>query len=85
MARGLTRTEAFERLRRDRKRVEMLFTHLKRILRLGRLRLRGPRGAQLEFTLAAIAQSLRRLAKLLVRRRLHRRALLRSRVAQWHR
>jgi hypothetical protein len=49
--------------RRERKRVEMLFTHLKRILRLGRLRLRGPRGAQDEFTLAAIAQNLRRLAK----------------------
>ena len=48
---------------RDRKRVEMLFAHLKRILRLGRLRLRGPRGAQFEFTLAAIAQNLRRLAK----------------------
>jgi hypothetical protein len=50
-----------------RKRVEMLFAHLKRILRLGRLRLRGPRGAQFEFTLAAIAQNLRRLAKLLAR------------------
>jgi hypothetical protein len=37
---------------------------LKRILRLGRLRLRGPRGAQDEFTLAAIAQNLRRLAKI---------------------
>ena len=35
-----------------------------RILRLGRLRLRGPCGAQFEFTLAAIAQNLRRLAKL---------------------
>jgi hypothetical protein len=45
----------------------MLFAHLKRILRLGRLRLLGPRGAQFEFTLAAIAQNLRRLAKLLVR------------------
>jgi hypothetical protein len=45
----------------------MLFAHLKRILRLGRLRLRGPRGAQDEFTLAAIAQNLRRLAKLVVR------------------
>ena len=44
-----------------------LFAHLKRILRLGRLRLRGPCGAQFEFTLAAIAQNLRRLAKLLVR------------------
>jgi hypothetical protein len=45
----------------------MLFAHLKRILKLGRLRLRGPRGAQDEFTLAAIAQNLRRLAKLVVR------------------
>jgi hypothetical protein len=42
----------------------MLFAHLKRILRLGRLRLRGPAGARFEFTLAAIAQNLRRLAKL---------------------
>jgi hypothetical protein len=45
----------------------MLFAHLKRILRLGRLRLRGPMGAQFEFTLAAIAQNLRRLAKLIAR------------------
>jgi hypothetical protein len=60
-------TEAFEQSRRDRKRVEMLFAHLKRILKLGRLRLHGPRGAQDEFTLAAIAQNLRRLAKLVVR------------------
>jgi hypothetical protein len=44
----------------------MLFAHLKRILRLGRLRLRGPHAAQDEFTLAAIAQNLR-LAKLVVR------------------
>src|SRR5262249_54090497 len=48
------------------KRVEMLFAHLKRILRLGRLRLRGPRGAQFEFIMAAIAQNLRRLAKLAI-------------------
>jgi hypothetical protein len=67
VARALAKTEAFERSRRDRKRVEMLFAHLKRIFRLGRLRLRGPRGAQFEFTLAAIAQNLRRLAKLVVR------------------
>src|SRR5262249_45411259 len=59
----LAKTEAFERSRHDRKRIEMLFAHLKRILRLGRLRLRGPCGAQFEFTLAAIAQNLRRLAK----------------------
>ena len=48
-ARALADTEAFEQSRRDRKRVEMLFAHLKRILRLGRLRLRGPRGAQDEY------------------------------------
>ena len=66
-ARALANTQAFEQSRRDRKRVEMLFAHLKRILKLGRLRLRGPCGAQDEFTLAAIAQNLRRLAKLLGR------------------
>jgi Transposase DDE domain len=67
VARALAKTEAFERSCRDRKRVEMLFAHLKRIFRLNRLRLRGPCGAQFEFTLAAIAQNLRRLAKLVVR------------------
>jgi hypothetical protein len=67
VARALAKTEAYEQSCRDRKRVEMLFAHLKRILRLSRLRLRGPRGAQFEFTLAAIAQNLRRLAKLMAR------------------
>jgi len=67
VARALAKTEAFQQSRRDRKRVEMLFAHLKRILKLARLRLRGPRGAQDEFTLAAIAQNLRRLSKLVVR------------------
>src|SRR6476660_4159726 len=67
VARALAKTEAFERSRHDRKRIEMLFAHLKRILRLGRLRLRGPCGAQFEFTRAAIAQNLRRLAKLVAR------------------
>jgi hypothetical protein len=67
VARALAKTEAFTQTRRDRKKVEMLFAHLKRILRLDRLRLRGPRGAQFEFTLAAIAQNLRRLGKLVSR------------------
>jgi len=67
VARALAGTDAFEQSRRERKRAEMLFPHLKRILRLGRLRLRGPRDAQDEFTLAAIAQNLRRLAKLVAR------------------
>jgi transposase len=65
VARSWVGTEAFEQSRRERKRIEMRFAHLKRILRLGRLRLRGPRGAQDEFTLAAIAQNLRRMAKLM--------------------
>ena len=66
VARAIAKTAAYEQTRRDRKKVEMLFAHLKRILRMGRLRLRGPAGAQFEFTLAAIAQNLRRLAKLTV-------------------
>src|SRR5262245_14420996 len=67
VARAIARTQQFAQTRRDRKKVEMLFAHLKRILRLGRLRLRGPRGAQFEFTLAATAQNLRRLGKLIAR------------------
>lgn len=43
----------------------MLFAHLKRILKLDRLRLRGPNGAKDEFLLAATAQNLRKLAKML--------------------
>lgn len=43
----------------------MLFAHLKRILKLDRLRLRGPNGAKDEFRLAATAQNLRKLAKLI--------------------
>jgi hypothetical protein len=41
----------------------MLFAHLKRILKLDRLRLRGLSGAQDEFLLAATAQNLRKMAK----------------------
>jgi hypothetical protein len=66
VARAIAKTPAYDQTRRDRKKVEMLFAHLKRILRMGRLRLRGPAGAQFEFTLAAIAQNLRRLARLTV-------------------
>jgi transposase len=64
VARALVGTPEYERARHLRKKVEMLFAHLKRILRLGRLRLRGPRGARDEFLLAATAQNLRKLAKL---------------------
>ena len=62
VARGIARTEAYAVSRRERKKIEMLFAHLKRILRLDRLRLRGPCGARDEFHLAAAAQNLRKLA-----------------------
>jgi transposase len=65
MARNIAKTEADKTSRRQRKKVEMLFAHLKRILRLDRLRLRGPCGARDEFLLAATAQNLRKLAKLI--------------------
>ena len=64
VARHLHGTPEYLQSRRDRKKVEMLFAHLKRILKLDRLRLRGPSGAHDEFTLAAAAQNLRKLAKL---------------------
>ena len=65
MAREIAKTEAYRTSRRQRKKVEMLFAHLKRILKLDRLRLRGPGGARDEFHLTAIAQNLRKLAKLI--------------------
>ena len=64
MARDIAKTDAYLTSRRQRKKVEMLFAHLKRILKVDRLRLRGPNGARDEFLLAATAQNLRKLAKL---------------------
>jgi len=65
MARAIARSWEGRVSRRLRKKVEMLFAHLKRILKLDRLRLRGPTGARDEFLLAATAQNLRKLAKLI--------------------
>jgi transposase len=65
LARDIAKTEAYQISRYQRKKVEMLFAHLKRILKLDRLRLRGPNGARDEFHLAATAQNLRKLAKLI--------------------
>ncbi len=64
LAREIAKTKAYQTSRRQRKKVEMLFAHLKRILKLDRLRLRGPNGARDEFHLAATAQNLRKLAML---------------------
>src|SRR5246500_2708639 len=65
LARAIAKTEAYRTSRCQRKKVEMLFAHLKRILKLDRLRLRGPNGARDEFHLAATAQNLRKLARLI--------------------
>ena len=65
MARDIAKTDAYAVSRRERKKVEMLFAHLKRIVGLDRLRLRGPSGARDEFLLAATAQNLRKLATLI--------------------
>jgi IS5 family transposase len=67
VARALAKTEAFEQSRRERKKVEMQFAHMKRIFKLDRLRLRGLSGAKDEVLLTATAQNLRRLAKFLCR------------------
>jgi IS5 family transposase len=63
VARAIAQTCAYQQSRKDRKKVEMLFAHMKRILKLDRLRLRGLNGAQDEFLLTATAQNLRRMVK----------------------
>lgn len=65
VARDLAKTEECQIAIKLRKKVERLFAHRKRILRLGRLRLRGPCRANDKFLLAATAQNLRKLAKIL--------------------
>jgi hypothetical protein len=65
-ARAIAQTDGYRQSRKDRKKVEMLFAHLKRILRLDRLRLRGLSGAKDEFLMAAAVQNLRRMAKWLL-------------------
>jgi len=67
LARAMGKTQAFEQSRRERKKVEMRFAHMKRIFKLDRLRLRGLSGAKDEVLLTATAQNLRRLAKFLCR------------------
>jgi hypothetical protein len=67
VARARAKTKAYAQSRHDHKKIEMLFAHLKRILRLDPIASAGPSGAQFEFTLAAIVQNLKRLAKLMAR------------------
>ena len=62
VARTIAQTPAYRKTRRQRKKVEMLFAHMKRILKMDRLRLRGMSGARDEFLLTATVQNLRRIA-----------------------
>src|SRR5262245_50982716 len=63
VARTVCATPAYDRSHKQRKKVEMLFVRLKRILKLDRLRLRGISGARDEVLMAAAAQNLRRMAR----------------------
>ncbi|MFC1796769.1 transposase [Pseudomonadota bacterium] len=65
VARNVAKTPDYRRTRRQRKQVEMLFAHMKRVLKVDRLRLRGLKSAQDEFLLTATAQNLRRMANYL--------------------
>ncbi len=65
VARGICESDAYAKSSRERKKVEMLFAHMKRNLGFRRLRLRGIKSANDEFLLVATAQNLRRMAKLL--------------------
>ena len=63
LARAIAKTPAYWQSRLDLRKVKVLFAHLKHIMKLDRLRLRGLSGARDEFLLAATAQNLRRMAK----------------------
>ena len=65
VAREICESDAYVESSRERKKVEMLFAHMKRNLGFRRLRLRGIKSANDEFLLVATAQNLRRMAKLL--------------------
>jgi hypothetical protein len=82
VARALAKTEAYEQSRRERKKVEMRFAHMKRIFKLDRLRLRGLSGAKDEVLLTATAQNLRRLVKSSAARRHRRQSPVRRRPAK---
>lgn len=61
---ALQNTDAYQRSRNLRKKVEMLFGHMKRQFRFTRLKLRGLGGAAEEFLMVATVQNLRRLIRM---------------------
>ncbi|MCP4431131.1 MAG: hypothetical protein GY806_09155 [Gammaproteobacteria bacterium] len=58
VARDICQTQEYLQSRKGRKKVEVLFAHLKRVMNFDRLRLRGITGAHDEFLLAATVQNL---------------------------
>ena len=64
VARDIRKTDAYMASFIERRKVEMLFAHLKRYIGVATMRLRGPKGAYEQFQLVATAQNLRKLAKL---------------------
>ncbi len=64
VARNIRKTDAYMTSFIQRRKVEMLFAHLKRYIGVPVMRLRGPKGAYEQFQFAAIAQNLRKLAEL---------------------
>jgi hypothetical protein len=62
VARDIRKADAYMTSFIQRRKVEMLFAHLKRYIGVPMMRLRGPKGAYERFQLAATAQNLRKLA-----------------------
>ncbi len=68
VARSINQTDEYQNKSfHERKKVEMMFAHMKRNHNFTRLRLRGIKSANDEFLLVATTQNLRRLAKLCAR------------------
>jgi len=63
VARDICESPEYLQSRKDRKKVEVLFAHLKRVMNFDRLRLRGITGAHDEFLLAATVQNLKKLVQ----------------------
>lgn len=64
VARDIRKTDASMPSFIQRRKVAMLFAHLKRYMSAPMMRLRGPKGAYEQLQLAATAQNLRKLPKL---------------------
>lgn len=66
--RALIGTQAYQRSRRARYKIEALFAELKQRMRLGRVRLRRLWNVSEQFLLAATAQNLKRLVRFMAQR-----------------